>query len=117
MEDDPEDVDYINDDYDSGNPRTDMDEFRNAIKFGISKQWSSGDMFVFMNLVLDAVNRDDKFVSASLIDSWKEKIESEAKKEHEEKYTEIKCLTIGKGNRNVFSNHQIALRSIFLKMS
>ena len=28
---------------------------------------------VFMIVILDAVNRDDKFVSASLIDSWKEK--------------------------------------------
>ena len=37
---------------------------------------------VFMILILDAVNRADKFVSASLIDSWKDKI-------HDEKYTEM----------------------------
>ena len=49
---------------------------------------------VFMILILDAVNRDDKFVFASLIDSRKDKIESQAKKNHKEKYTEIKCLTI-----------------------
>ena len=113
MEDDPEDLDYINDEVDPGVARPDMNEFENAIKFGIRKEWSSRDMATFMILILDAVNRDDKFVSASLIDSWKEKIQSEAKKDHEEKYTEIKCLTIGKGNKNVFSNHQIAFRSIF----
>ena len=69
---------------------------------------------VFMILILDAVNRADKFVSASLIDSLKEKIESQAKKIHDEKYTKIKCPM--SYNNFFFTNTYLYLQANFLKL-
>ena len=111
MEDDPEDLDYINDDIDPGVKRMDMDKFKHAIQTGIRKQWSSQDMMLIINQTLAAVNREDKFVSRDLIDSWKEQIGNQAKKDYEEEHQSIKCITFdGKTSETSIGHNQVERR-------
>ena len=108
----------INDEEETGfkSRDEDMEKFKHAIKFGTSKQWSSHDMFVFMNLILDGVDREDKFVSRKLIDSWKTKIGAQAKELYEQKYTNIPCITIDGKSSDTANKHNQKVRKHHLTM-
>lgn len=108
FEDDATDLDYVYDETDPGVKRMDMSDFKDAINTGIRKQWSSQDMMLIINQTLAAVNREDKFLSRQLIDSWKDELGNQAKNDHEQKYTNIKCLTFdGKTSETSIGHNQV----------
>ena len=115
MEDDPiNDPDYVNFEWEYGVKRQDMGKFRHAINYGIRRQLSDADIMMMMNFTLFGVDRDDKYVSKSLIRSWRKELADEAKKDYEAEHQNVKCITFdGKtvdesiGHNQTERNHQL----------